>query len=78
LYSKFLNEGDDQAMKELKKYCRNDVKMTLLTFLYLLDYLSLYRDGEQTDFTLEDLVTKSNKKVNTTESDATEESTPDV
>ncbi len=62
LYNRYLNEWDESAMKELKKYCRNDVKMTLLTFLYLMEYLSIYREGEQNDFTLEDLVTKSQKK----------------
>jgi predicted PolB exonuclease-like 3'-5' exonuclease len=58
LYNKYLNEWDEKAMKELKKYCRNDVKMTLLTFLYLVEYLSIYWDGEQTEYTLEDMITK--------------------
>jgi|GEM_PF-6428178 len=43
-------------MKELKKYCRNDVKMTLLVLLYLLEHKKVYMDGEEKSFTMEEFL----------------------
>jgi hypothetical protein len=40
----------------VKKYCKNDVKMTMLLFLYLLKYKKLYDEGEEISFTDEEIL----------------------
>ncbi len=66
LYKKYQEENDLAALEEFKKYCKNDVRMTMLVFLYLMHFKKLYIEGEEITFTLEDLVDKSNKEIKET------------
>jgi hypothetical protein len=39
--------GDQKIMKKIQEYCKNDVRMTALLFLYLLYFKKLYINGEE-------------------------------
>ncbi len=58
--SKILKEyqltWDKKLLETVKKYCRNDVKMTHLIFLYLLKYKKLYEEWEEITFDENDLL----------------------
>jgi hypothetical protein len=59
-WSRILKEyqqtGDVKLLESVKKYCKNDVKMTLLVFLYILKYKKLYDEWEETHFTDDDIL----------------------
>lgn len=55
LYKEYLETGEEKLLNTVKNYCKNDVKMTLLVFLYLLKYQKLLLDGDELEFTDEDL-----------------------
>jgi hypothetical protein len=59
LYKKYIEENDLDALEEFKKYCKNDVRMTMLVFLYLMHFKKLFIEGDEINFTLEDLVNQS-------------------
>ncbi|MEI7478007.1 MAG: ribonuclease H-like domain-containing protein [bacterium] len=42
MYKEYLETGDTKLLDAVKKYCKNDVKMTHLVFLYLLKYKKLH------------------------------------
>jgi hypothetical protein len=58
LYFDYRDNGNEKAMKELKSYCKNDVKMTLLVWLALLHQQKIRRDGEEMTFDQEELIQK--------------------
>lgn len=62
LYNKYLETNNEQYMKELKKYCKNDVKMTLLVLMYLLKYKRIYNEWSEQQFTIQDLILHGNDK----------------
>ena len=66
LYKKYLEENDLNALEEFKKYCKNDVRMTMLVFLYLMHFKKLFIEGEEITFTIEDLVEKSRQEIKET------------
>jgi len=66
LYKKYIEENDLDALEEFKKYCKNDVRMTMLIFLYFMHFKKLFIEGEEIIFTLEDLVEKSRQEVKST------------
>lgn len=53
-------QGDKKAMKTLKEYCKNDVRMTYLALWYLLLYKKLSREEQEHDYTLEEFILGSN------------------
>ncbi len=59
-WSKILKEyqltWDKKLLEVVKKYCRNDVKMTHLIFLYLLKYKKLHDEWEEITFDDNDLL----------------------
>ncbi len=63
LYKKYIEENDLKALEEFKKYCKNDVRMTALVFIYLMHFKKLFIEGEEITFTLEDLVDKSRNEI---------------
>jgi hypothetical protein len=63
LYKKYIEEHDLKALEEFKKYCKNDVRMTALVFIYLMHFKKLFIEGEEITFTIEDLVEKSRNEV---------------
>jgi hypothetical protein len=63
LYKEFLATGDSELMETFKQYCKNDVRMTALVFLYLMHYQKVFIEGEEITFDLEDIINKSNHEV---------------
>lgn len=63
LLKKYEETGDKKILEEAKKYCKNDVKMTTLVFLYFLHYQKLFVEGEEITFSLDDLIEKSNHAI---------------
>jgi hypothetical protein len=66
LYKKYVENNDLEALEEFKKYCKNDVRMTMLVFLYLMHFKKLFIEGEEITFTLEDLVNQSRQEIKAT------------
>ena len=58
LYKEYLKNGDIALLNKFKKYCKNDVKMTILVLLYFIYYKKLHIEGEEVSFTLDDLIQK--------------------
>lgn len=65
LYKKYIEENDLEALEEFKKYCKNDVRMTMLIFLYFMHFKKLFIEGEEITFTLQDLIDKSHQEIKT-------------
>lgn len=55
-------EGDQKALKTLKEYCKNDVKMTYLSLWYILYYWKLSLESEEYEYTIDDFVAGANKE----------------
>lgn len=66
LYKKYIEENDLDALEEFKKYCKNDVRMTMLVFLYLMHFKKLFIEGEEITFNLKDLEEKSGQEIKST------------
>ena len=66
LYKKYIEENDLDALETFKKYCKNDVRMTMLVFLYLMHFKKLFIEGEEITFTLKDLEEKSGQVIKST------------
>ena len=66
LYKKYVENNDLEALEEFKKYCKNDVRMTMLIFLYFMHYKKLFIEGDEITFTLEDLEMKSRQEIKET------------
>lgn len=66
LYKKYIEENDLDALEEFKKYCKNDVRMTMLVFLYFMHFKKLFIEGEEIAFTLEDLEKQSRQETKET------------
>lgn len=48
--------GDEKHYKRFKKYCKNDVEMTVLVLFYLLKNKSVFLDDVSYSYTMEDLL----------------------
>ncbi len=57
---KQYEQWDDKAMKTLKEYCKNDVKMTYLSLRYILYYKKLSLNDDDITYTVEEFVHLSN------------------
>lgn len=55
LYREYLEDGDVKKLTAVKKYCKQDVHMTHLLFLYLLKYQKLFDEWEEVTFTHDDI-----------------------
>ncbi|MEI6672058.1 MAG: hypothetical protein WCL02_01525 [bacterium] len=53
-------------MEEFKRYCKNDVRMTMLVFLYFMHFKKLFIEGDEIIFSIEDLVGKSRQEIKST------------
>lgn len=62
LYQKFLETGDESHMEILKQYCKNDVRMTALVFLYFMHFKKLFMEDDEIFFGLEDIIARSNRE----------------
>jgi len=61
LYKKYIEENDLNALEEFKRYCKNDVRMTMLIFLYFMHFKKIFIEGDEITFTLEDLIHQSHQ-----------------
>jgi uncharacterized protein YprB with RNaseH-like and TPR domain len=56
LYKQYLKTWDQKLFNTFKNYCKNDVKMTILTLLYFIHYQKLHIEWQEIPFTLEALI----------------------
>ncbi|MEI7919820.1 MAG: hypothetical protein WCH65_06735 [bacterium] len=66
MYKKYLEENDLEALEEFKKYCKNDVRMTMLVFLYFMYFKKIFIEDSEFTFTIKDLIDKSQKEEKST------------
>ena len=66
LYKKYLETKDEGILETLKQYCKNDVRMTMLVFLYLMHFKKLFIEWEEITFALEELIDKSRQEIKET------------
>lgn len=62
LRKQYQEEWDEKALKTLKDYCKNDVKMTYLCLWYILFYKKLSLEGEDCIYSIEEFLELSNKE----------------
>lgn len=55
-------EGDELALKTLKNYCKNDVKMTYLALWYLIYYQKLSWEDDEYEYTMDEFVAGANEE----------------
>jgi hypothetical protein len=60
LWKQYQEQWDEHALKTLKDYCKNDVKMTYLCLRYILFYQKLSLEGEDCIYSLEQFLSLSN------------------
>lgn len=56
IYKKYLKTGDKKLLDTFKKYCKNDVKMTLYLLFYLVHFQKLYIEGEEKTYSIQDFI----------------------
>ncbi len=56
ILKEYQQTNDKKLLEVVKKYCKNDVKMTHLIFLYLLKYKKLFEEGVEILFDDQELV----------------------
>lgn len=66
LYKKYIENDDLEALEKFKQYCKNDVRMTALVFLYFMHFKKIFIEWDEIAFTLEDLVGRSRQEVKAT------------
>lgn len=59
LFQKYLETWEEEYLETLKKYCKNDVRMTALVFLYLMHFKKIYIEWDEITFSMEDIINKS-------------------
>lgn len=57
LYKEYLETGEKKLLDAVKKYCKNDVTMTHLLFLYLVKYKKLFDEWQEIIYTDNDILT---------------------
>ncbi len=75
LYQKYLDTWEEQYLEEFKKYCKNDVRMTLMVLLYLLHFKKIDMDEHEYTYSIEQFVQLSNKKQTTKEEKKSQDTT---
>ena len=62
LRKQYQEQWDEKALKTLKDYCKNDVKMTYLCLWYILFYKKLSLEGEDCIYSINEFLELSNKE----------------
>ncbi len=62
LRKQYQEQWDEAALKTLKDYCKNDVKMTYLCLWYILYYKKLSLEDQDCEYTIEEFLALSNKE----------------
>lgn len=58
LLQEYKKTGDEKTLRKVKKYCRNDVHITLWVFLALLKHKKIHVEWKMYEFWLEDILLK--------------------
>ncbi len=61
LMRQYNETWDEKYLNEFKKYCKNDVQMTVLTLFYLLHYQKIYFNEKDHKYSLEEFIILSQK-----------------
>ncbi len=69
LLQEYKRTGDKKALRKVKKYCKNDVRITLWVFLYLLSNNKVHIEGETKEFDLNTLIQRGSARNLTTATD---------
>ncbi|MFZ2150737.1 MAG: ribonuclease H-like domain-containing protein [Candidatus Absconditicoccaceae bacterium] len=59
LWKQYEETGDKKYLEEYKKYCKNDVRITALSLLYLLHFKKIFIEGDEILFETKDIIDKS-------------------
>jgi len=59
LWKQYEETWDKQYLEEYKQYCKNDVRITALSLLYLLHFKKIFIEGDEIFFNIKELVEKS-------------------
>lgn len=62
LRKQYEETWDKQYLEEYKKYCKNDVRITALSLLYLLHFKKIFIEGDEILFETQELVDKSRSR----------------
>ena len=62
LLQEYKKTGDKKLLSKVKKYCKNDVHITLGVFLALLKHKKIHVEGKMYEFGLEDIIQKGSWK----------------
>ena len=54
--AEYVRHGDKKLLNKVKKYCKNDVEITLGMFLYLLSNQKIHIEGDTKEFTIAELI----------------------
>ncbi len=78
-WSKLLQDWketwDEKLLRKVKNYCKNDVRITLGVFLYLLEHKKIHIEWESKEFTLEQMIERWwSKQLQSTEDTETSQS----
>lgn len=63
LRNRYQETWEQKYLDELKKYCKNDVRMTALLMIYLLHFKKVFVEGEEYAYSLEEFVQLSNNQL---------------
>jgi len=58
LLQEYKKTGDKKVLRKVKKYCKNDVHITLWVFLALLKHKKIHVEGKMYEFELQDILKK--------------------
>ncbi len=63
MFEEYLSSWNEELLEEVKKYCKNDVRMTALVFLYLLYFKKINIWDTDYPYTIDDFIALSNNVV---------------
>lgn len=63
MYEEYLETWSQELLEEVKSYCKNDVRMTALVFLYLLYFKKINIQDKEYTYTIQDFITLSKNKI---------------
>lgn len=64
LMQQYKETWDESFLRTFKKYCKNDVEMTVLTFFYFLKNTIVHLDDQEFVYTIDDFLTLANQLSN--------------
>jgi hypothetical protein len=62
LWKQYEETWDKKYLEEYKKYCKNDVRITALSLLYLLHFKKIFIEWEEIVFETKDIIEKSRSR----------------